>query len=79
VRQRGRELTIVFVESFDQGSHLEVPHLDASRVEGGRQEGQLGMEGYPLDPVGLGLELPPGRSTIQFSIPAMISWEERPD
>ena len=47
----------MFFESVHQHAHLEVPELDAPRVERRREEGESGMEGDPLDPVRLGLEL----------------------
>jgi hypothetical protein len=56
-KKKKKALTIVFIKSFDQSSHLKVPHLNTTRVKGSSQEGQLGMEGYPLDPIGFGLEL----------------------
>ena len=49
--------SVVLLEAVDEDSHLEVPELDRTRVEGRREQGQPRVERDPFHPVRLGLEL----------------------
>lgn len=49
--------SIMFVEPFDESTHLKIPHLNTTRMKGGGQEGQFGMESDSLDPIGFRFEL----------------------
>lgn len=52
----------MLLEAVDKDAHLEVPKLDAARVERRGEEGQPRVEGDALYAVGLGLELVGGSS-----------------